>query len=110
LYISAKISIKPNWEDLTKFANTSKNIDFEQNIIENDINEENSDKFEKMLEEKNTNTLLHNLLDVEQIVDNNNKSLTIAPSEVFDLWAYFKTHILMNTTFQHYFLVIQIHH
>ncbi len=30
-----------------------------------------------MLEEDNTNKLIDNLLDVEQIVDNNNKSLTI---------------------------------
>jgi len=29
LYISGKFSIKPNWEDFTKFANASKNIDFE---------------------------------------------------------------------------------
>jgi hypothetical protein len=30
LYINAKVSIKPNWEDLIEFANISKNIDFEQ--------------------------------------------------------------------------------
>jgi hypothetical protein len=30
LYISAKVSIKPNWEDIIEFANASKNIDFEQ--------------------------------------------------------------------------------
>jgi hypothetical protein len=29
LYINAKISLRSNWEDLIKFANTSKNIDFE---------------------------------------------------------------------------------
>ncbi len=29
LYISAKISIRSNWEDLMEFANASKNIDFE---------------------------------------------------------------------------------
>ncbi len=39
LYISEKIFIKWNWEDLPKFANTNKNIDFEHKIIENDVNE-----------------------------------------------------------------------
>jgi hypothetical protein len=38
--ISAKNFIKPNWKNLTKFANASKNNDFEYKIIENDINEE----------------------------------------------------------------------
>jgi hypothetical protein len=51
--------------------------------IENDVNEENYDKFEKILEEDNTNTFIHNFLDVEHIVDNNIKSLTIAPNEGF---------------------------
>jgi len=51
LYISAKVSIKPNWEDFIEFANASKNIDFEQKNTKNDINEENFDKFEKILEE-----------------------------------------------------------
>ncbi len=78
-----KISIKPNWEDLIEFANACKNFDLEHNFFENDINEENLDKFEKMLKENNANILIHNLLDVEQIVDSNNKSLTIAPSEGF---------------------------
>jgi hypothetical protein len=64
LYISAKISIKPNWEDLIEFANVSKNIDFEQKNIENDVNKKNYDKFEKILEEDNTNTFIHNFLDV----------------------------------------------
>jgi len=36
-----------------RFANASKNIDFEQKNIENDVNEENFDKFEKILEEDN---------------------------------------------------------
>ncbi len=64
MYISAKISIKPNWEDLIEFANVSKNIDFEQKNIENDVNKKNYDKFEKILEEDNTNTFIHNFLDV----------------------------------------------
>jgi hypothetical protein len=36
-----------------------------------------------MLEEDNTNTLIHNLLDLEHIVDDNTNSLTIAASEGF---------------------------
>jgi hypothetical protein len=36
-----------------------------------------------MLEKDNTNTLIHNLLDAKQIINDNNKSLTIAPSEGF---------------------------
>ncbi len=47
MYICAKISIKPNWIDLAKFANASKNIDLEQKIIENDVNEKNSKKYQK---------------------------------------------------------------
>jgi hypothetical protein len=54
LYISEKLSLKRNWEDLPKFANTSKNIDFEHKMIENDINEFFFEKFEKMLENYNT--------------------------------------------------------
>ncbi len=53
LYISAKVSIKPNCEDFIEFVNASKNIDFEKKNIENDINEEKIDKFEKILEEDN---------------------------------------------------------
>ncbi len=41
------------------------------------------DKLKKILEEDNTNTFIHNFLDVEHIVDNNNKSLTITPNEGF---------------------------
>jgi hypothetical protein len=40
-------------------------------------------KFKEILEKNNTNTLIHNLLDVEQFVNDNNKSLTITPSEGF---------------------------
>ncbi len=72
-----KIKLK----DLIEFANASTHIDFEQNIIENDVNEKNSNKFEKMLEEDNINALMHNLLDVEHIVNDNKKSLTIVTSE-----------------------------
>jgi hypothetical protein len=39
------------------------------------------DKFKKILKEDNRNTFIHNFLDVEHIVDNNNKSLTITPNE-----------------------------
>ncbi len=53
MYISAKVSIKSNWEDFIEFANASKNIDFEQKNIENDVNEFFLDKFEKILEEDN---------------------------------------------------------
>jgi hypothetical protein len=38
--LSAIFFIKSNWNFLTKFANASKNNDFEYNIIGNDINEE----------------------------------------------------------------------
>ncbi len=54
MYISEKISIKWNWEDFPKFANTSKKIDFEHKMIENDVNEFVFDKFEEMLEKYNT--------------------------------------------------------
>jgi hypothetical protein len=55
LYISEKISLKWNWEDLPKFANTSKNIDFEHKIIENDNNDFIFfEKFEEMLEKYST--------------------------------------------------------
>jgi len=90
LYISAKVSIKPTWENLIEFANTSKNIDFEQNFIENDVNEFFFYEFEKILEEENKNTFIHNFLDVEHIVRNNNKSLTIAPNEGFQLLRLFQ--------------------
>jgi len=49
-----------------------------------------------MLGEDNTNTLIHNLLDVEHIVDDNNTSLTIAASEGFRLLGLFKIHILKH--------------
>jgi hypothetical protein len=47
-----------------------------------------------MLEEDNTNTLTHNLLDIEHIVDDNNNSLTIAASEGFQPLRLFKIHIV----------------
>jgi hypothetical protein len=43
-----------------------------------------------MLEKDNTNTLIHNLLDAKQIINDNNKSLTIAPSEGFWLIGLFQ--------------------
>jgi hypothetical protein len=49
-----------------------------------------------MLGEDNTNTLIHNLLDVEHIVDDNNTSLTIVASEGFRLLGLFKIHILKH--------------
>jgi hypothetical protein len=39
LYISEKIFIKWNWEDLPKFTNANKNIDFEHKIDENGVND-----------------------------------------------------------------------
>jgi hypothetical protein len=78
--------------------------------VENDVNEENSNKFEEMLEKDNTNTLIHNLLDAKQIANDNNKSLTITPSEGFQLLGLFKIHFLKSVTFQLYFLVIQDRH
>jgi hypothetical protein len=63
--------------------NASKNIDFEQKILKMTLMNYFFDKLKKILEEDNTNTFIHNFLDVEHIVDNNNKSLTITPNEGF---------------------------
>jgi hypothetical protein len=52
------------------------------------------DKFEEMLEKYNTKILIYNLLNVEYNIDNNNKSLTIAPSEGFLIFRIISRYIL----------------
>jgi hypothetical protein len=63
-----------------------------------------------MLEKDNTNTLIHNLLYAKQIINDNNKSLTIAPSEGFQLLGLFQDTYFEEYDFPTIFLVIQDHH
>jgi hypothetical protein len=77
----------PNWIDLEEFTNASKNIDLEQKYYWKWCQWK---KFKEILQEDNTNILIHNLLDVEQFVNDNNKSLTITPSEGFRLLGLFQ--------------------
>lgn len=52
-------------------------------LIEDDWNLDNLVTFEEVIKENYNDTLIQDIWKLEQIVDNNCKSLTIAPSEGF---------------------------
>jgi hypothetical protein len=51
LYITTYVTIKPNWQNLTKIGNTNGNNDFENDKFEQTFDFHDSNKFEKIIEE-----------------------------------------------------------
>jgi hypothetical protein len=79
LYINAKISIRPMWEDMFNIAKTQQSKNHLNTLQENELNmEQNSNKFEKMIEKLATNTLVQNFLSPNQIINDENIIITMA--------------------------------
>lgn len=93
-----------------ELANVSESVDLKKNVIVKSIQIMNLDTFEEICDEDSIDTLMQNILNVEQVVDGNDKSITIAHGEGFNILDYFMMYIQKNINFQHYFLVIQNHH
>jgi hypothetical protein len=62
-------------------------------IEKNDDGLQISGKSEKIIEENYGNTLVKNILNPKQIIDDNTKSLTIAPKKGFDHLDYLMMYI-----------------
>jgi hypothetical protein len=77
LYVATNIAIKPNWQSSTKFANASGNNDLENDNFEQTSHFHNSKKFEEIIEENCGKTLVQNILNPKQIIDDDLKKLTI---------------------------------
>ncbi len=63
-----------------------------------------------MVDEDYTNTLVQNILSPEHIIDDNDKSITIACREGSQLRGLFRATHFEKIMFQHYFMGIQYHH
>jgi hypothetical protein len=83
LYVSINVAIKPNWQSLTKLANASGNNDFKSDNFGQTFDFYNSHKLEKIIEENSEETLVQNILNPEQIIDGDLKTLTIPIGESF---------------------------
>jgi hypothetical protein len=99
-----------NWQDLVELANKNETIKLEEHTIDANLELKKPNMFEEIVDEDYTNTLVQNILSLEHVIDNNDKSLTIAFGKGFNLLDYFVMHILKNIIFQHYFMGIQDHH
>ncbi len=79
LYITSNLLIKPNWQSLTKSANASGNNDLENDNFEQTFDLHNLEKFEEIIEKNHGKTLVQNIMSLEYIIDDDPKTLTIAP-------------------------------
>ncbi len=69
MYVDINVVIKPNWKSLTKLVIATKNCNnFEQNFDLDNLN-----KFKKYIEENFGETLVQNILNLEQIIDDSSK-------------------------------------
>jgi hypothetical protein len=57
--------------------------ELQKHEFEQDFDIDNLNTSEKIIEGSFGNTLIQNILDLEQIVDDNSKSLSLAPGEGF---------------------------
>ncbi len=85
LYVSINVAIKPNWQSLTKLANASGNNDYENDNFGQTFDFYNSHKLEEIIEENSRETLVQNILNPKQIIDDDLKTLAIVPWKGF--WA-----------------------
>ncbi len=83
MYIDAKVSIKPNWQGLTKLANLANENELQKHELQQDFDIDNLNTSEKIIEGMFGDTLIQNISDLEKIVDNNSKSLSLVPREGF---------------------------
>jgi hypothetical protein len=82
-YVSINVAMKRNWQSLTKLANANGNNDFENDNFGQNFDFYNSQKLEKIIEENSGETLVQNILNHEQIIDGDSKTLTIPLRESF---------------------------
>jgi hypothetical protein len=83
LYVATNIAIKPNLQSLTKLANANGNNDLENDNFEQNFHLHNSNKFEEIIEESCGKTLVQNILNPKQIIDDDLRILTVASREGF---------------------------
>jgi hypothetical protein len=93
LYKSVKISSRPTWQDLVELAHTNE-------IIELEI----------FFDEDCTNTLVQNILNLQHVIDNNDKSITIVLEEGFQPLGLFRDAHSKKYNCPHYFVGIQDYH
>ncbi len=72
-----------------ELANVSENVDSKKNVIAKSIQIMNLNTFEEICDEDCIDTLVQNILNVEQVVDDNDKSIIIAPREGFQPFGLF---------------------
>jgi hypothetical protein len=90
LYKSVKLSIRPNWQGLMELANTNETTKLKEYTIDVNLEIKKPNMFEEVVNENCTNTLVENILNLEHVIDDNDKSLTIAPGEGFQLFGLFR--------------------
>jgi hypothetical protein len=66
-----------------ELVNVNESVDLKKNVIVENIQAKNLDTFKEICDEDCIDTLMQNILNVEQVVDDNDKSITIAPREGF---------------------------
>jgi len=84
--VEAKVSIKQNWQDVVELATTNENDNFDEF---NELEIKSSNQFEKLYDEDYASTLVENIINVEHIIDNDETSLTIAPTKCFQPFGLF---------------------
>lgn len=84
LYVNAKVYIKPNWKGLVKLANATKATESFLKL-ENEFNVKNLDIFEEIAENNWGNTMIQNLLNPNQIIDDKSQPIIISFGENFIL-------------------------
>ncbi len=72
-----------NWQDLVELANTNETIKLKEHTIDANLEVKKPNMFEEIVDEDYTNTLVQNILSLEHVIDNNDKSITITPIEGF---------------------------
>jgi len=80
LYKTKNVAIKPNLQGLIEFANASGNNDLENNNFEQIFHSHNLDKSKEIIEKNCGETLVQNILYLEQIIDHHLKTLIIVPA------------------------------
>jgi hypothetical protein len=90
-----------------ELANISQESEIQKKEFQNDYNFNNSNKFEEVIEFFYSATLIQDILKLEQIIDGNCKSSTIAHGKGFQPLGLFRSKHFKKITFQHYFLNIR---
>jgi hypothetical protein len=83
LYVATNVAIKPNWQILIKLENANGNNDYEIENFEETFYLHNSKEFKEIIKENFAKSLVQNILNPKQIIDDNSKTITIALGEGF---------------------------